>query len=49
MEAWTDEQGVVALPDGRRIRGVGVRRPRGDVPAPDFAVYLLGRDPAPGP
>ena len=49
MDAWTDEPGVVELPDGRRIRGVGVRRPRGDVPAPDFAVYLLGRDPAPGP
>ena len=34
------------LPDGRRVRGTGVRRPRGDVPPPDLAVYLLGRDPA---
>lgn len=43
---WTDEPGVVELPDGRRIRGTGARKPRGNVPAPDFAVYLLGRDPA---
>lgn len=25
------------------------RKPRRDVPSPNFAVYLLGRDPAPGP
>ena len=37
--------GVVELPDGRRVRGTGVRRPRDDAPDPDFAVYLLGRDP----
>ena len=37
--------GVVELPDGRRVRGTGLRRPRRDAPAPDFAVYLLGRDP----
>lgn len=37
--------GLVKFPDGRSIRGTRVRRPRGDVPAPDFAVYLLGRDP----
>jgi len=35
----------VRLPDGRLIRGTGVRRPRGEAPAPDFAVYLLGSDP----
>ncbi len=33
------------LPDGRRLRGTGLSRPRDDVPDPDFAVYLLGRDP----
>lgn len=38
-------EGVVRLPDGRLVRGTGVRRPRGGVPDPDFAVYLLGRDP----
>lgn len=37
--------GLVEFPDGRRIRGAGLRRPRRDVPAPDFAVYLLGKDP----
>jgi protein-tyrosine phosphatase len=47
VNVWTDEPGVVELPDGRRVRGTGSRKPRGDVPAPDFAVYLLGRDPEP--
>lgn len=45
MTTWTDGRGVVELPDGRRIRGTAARRARGDVPAPDFAVYLLGRAP----
>lgn len=45
MSAWEAVTGLVEFPDGRSIRGTGVRRPRGDVPAPDFAVYLLGRDP----
>lgn len=48
MDRWADEAGVIELPDGRRVRGTGARRPRGDVPDPDFAVYLLGRDPEPG-
>jgi len=43
---WEDPAGVVELPDGRRVRGTGIRHPRGDAPPPDFAVYLLGRDPA---
>lgn len=37
--------GVVELPDGRRVRGTGLRRPRRGAPPPDLAVYLLGRDP----
>lgn len=46
MGRWDDgTDGVVDLPDGRRLRGTGVRRPRGEVPAPEHAVYLLGRDP----
>lgn len=46
MARWDDgTDGVVELPDGRRVRGTGVRRPRGEVPAPEHAVYLLGRDP----
>lgn len=45
MNAWTSQPGVVRLPDGRQVRGTGVRRSRGTVPDPDFAVYLLGRNP----
>ena len=45
MRGWDLVAGVVELPDGRRVRGTGVRRPRDDAPDPDFAVYLLGRDP----
>lgn len=45
MAGWRTEPGVVELPDGRRVRATGLRRPHGDVPAPDLAVYLLGRDP----
>lgn len=46
MSAWEAVSGLVEFPDDRSIRGAGVRRPRGDVPAPDLAVYLLGRDPS---
>lgn len=47
MKTWDVVDGVVELPDGRRVRGAGLRRARRGpgVPAPDFAVYLLGRDP----
>lgn len=46
MTSWAvDDAGVVGLPDGRLIRGTGARRPRGQAPTPEFAVYLLGRDP----
>lgn len=45
MDDWSAAPGAVRLPDGRTVRGTGARRPRGEVPAPDFAVYLLGRDP----
>ena len=45
MSVWPEVHGVVHLPDGRRVRGTGVRRPRDDAPDPDFALYLLGRDP----
>lgn len=45
MSEWPVGSGVVELPDGRRVRGTGVRRLREDAPDPDYAVYLLGRDP----
>lgn len=44
--AWEDVDGVVAFPDGRRVRGTGLRRRRQNVLAPEFAVYLLGKDPS---
>lgn len=46
MGAWDPQlQGVVRLPDGRLVRGTGLRRARGAAADPEFAVYLLGRDP----
>jgi hypothetical protein len=45
VSEWPAVPGVVELPDGRRVRGTGVRHRREEAPPPDFAVYLLGRDP----
>lgn len=45
VSVWDVVDGVVEFPDGRRVRGSGLRRPRRDILAPDFAIYLLGRDP----
>ncbi len=45
MQSWDLVDGVVELPDGRRVRGTGRRRSRNGVPDPEFAVYLRGRDP----
>lgn len=45
MDPWGLVDGVVELPDGRRVRGTGRRRSRNGVPNPEFAVYLRGRDP----
>jgi protein-tyrosine phosphatase len=39
----------VALPDGRSVRGRGLRHPEPSGPPPEFGVYLLGRPPAPLP
>lgn len=44
---WADGPGIVELPDGRRIRGRGLRRRLPQGQDPEFAVYLLGRDPGP--
>lgn len=35
------------LPSGRLVRGRGLRRPLPAGPAPDFGLYLLGREPEP--
>lgn len=45
METWNDEPGVIQFPDGRRVRGTGVRRSRDGIRNAEFAVYLLARDP----
>jgi protein-tyrosine phosphatase len=39
--------GVLRLPSGRLIRGRGLSRPLPAGPEPDFALYLLGREPPP--
>lgn len=41
--------GVLRLPSGRLIRGRGLSRPLPAGPEPDFALYLLGRQPPPVP
>ncbi|MEX5274590.1 protein-tyrosine phosphatase family protein [Kocuria sp. CPCC 205235] len=45
MGAWETETGVLKLPDGRVVRGTGVRCRRRGASAPEFAIYLLGKDP----
>ena len=47
MDSWGDGGGVVEFPDGRRVRGRGVRRPLPDGPRPELGVYLLGSEPEP--
>lgn len=44
---WADGPGIVELPDGRRLRGRGLRHPMPAGAVPEFGVYLLGRDPGP--
>ena len=39
--------GVLRLPSGRLLRGRGLRKPAPDGLAPEFAVYLVGKRPAP--
>ncbi|UNX53467.1 protein phosphatase [Georgenia sp. TF02-10] len=45
MTTWARGPGVVELPDGRRVRGRGLRQQADGVAAADFGVYLLGRPP----
>ncbi|MGW6267870.1 protein-tyrosine phosphatase family protein [Streptomyces sp. NPDC055060] len=37
--------GVLRLPSGRLVRGRGLRHPLPEGPTPDFALYLLGKEP----
>lgn len=37
--------GVLRLPSGRTVRGRGLARPLPDGPTPQFALYLLGKEP----
>ena len=46
-QPWEVTPGVLVLPDGRRIRGRGLRRPEPAGPAPDIGLYLLGKAPPP--
>jgi Protein-tyrosine phosphatase len=46
---WGDEAGVLALADGRRVRGRGLRQPLGPGLKPEFGLYLLGKPPPPVP
>lgn len=45
----TGAPGVLRLPSGRLVRGRGLRRRLPAGPQPDFALYLLGRQPPPVP
>ncbi|WP_104092530.1 protein phosphatase [Arthrobacter sp. GMC3] len=42
-----DESGVMQLPSGRLLRGRGFHKPIPRGATPDFALYLLGKKPAP--
>lgn len=47
-DTWNPEsQGVLRLPSGRLVRGRALRRPLPPGLQPTFALYLLGRQPAP--
>ncbi|HZE37539.1 MAG TPA: protein-tyrosine phosphatase family protein [Stackebrandtia sp.] len=37
--------GILRLPSGKLARGRGLRHPLPEGPRPDFALYLLGREP----
>ncbi|WP_240646029.1 protein phosphatase [Georgenia sp. SYP-B2076] len=47
FEPWPLVAGVLQLPDGRRVRGRGLRRPAPGGPDPDHGYYLTGLPPPP--
>lgn len=48
MGLWEPGAGVVELPDGRNVRGRGLRGARRDAHHPEFGVYLTGHAPRVG-
>lgn len=46
MGGWEPADDIVEFPDGRRLRGRGLRAPRRDALDPEFGLYLTGRDPS---
>ena len=50
IDRWDpDGAGVLRLPSGRLVRGRALRRPVPAGPPPQFALYLLAREPPPVP
>jgi hypothetical protein len=47
--SWPAGPGVIALPDGTRLRGRGLRHGAVPGPPPEWGLYLLGRAPTPPP
>ncbi len=45
MSSWDLGDGIVELPDGRRVRGRGLKRPAPDGSTPDYGVYLTAGEP----
>lgn len=48
MAPWEPGKGIVEFPDGKRVRGRGLRSLRRPADAADFGVYLTGRQPTTG-
>lgn len=44
---WPEDVGVVVFPDGRRVRGRGLRKGAPQEALPHFGLYLMARDPGP--
>jgi protein-tyrosine phosphatase len=49
MNSWSPGAGIVEFPDGRRVRGRGLRvtTPETSGELPDIGFYLLGKEPPP--
>ena len=47
MGTWEPGPGIAELPDGRRVRDRGLRRPVPEGPDPELGVYLVADEPGP--